>query len=391
MRGAILPLFLLAACSSETPGRDAGWIPLPEFGARDRGAGDRGATDLRGSEPGAPAVGFVSPQDGATLPNPVLFTIWAKGGIEEVELFADQTYSLGAAFDPAKRQTLLYRFSGTGVPRALRVAGRIAGQEVASAAITITVTPDSCEDRFFVAKFDASNKDPSGTLDLVGIREDALKSVRDAVAGLQACGAKVTLGAMLSLLYYEGAFRVAHFNTICEENSYNKTATDCDLVAEALYSYQLGLGAMHTSNFHPCKDVGYTSTMRQRFLQQASAAGFSTASSLMTSALTARFKTVCPNATPSAVDYYILGAHEVFAIPKDASGNHLQGYGKHPLFTPAVSVGLSLSELAASCASIGDDRKAITVFGGGDASYGTSSKQDAILSLYQSFETSSCK
>jgi hypothetical protein len=81
----------------------------------------------------------------------------------------------------------------------------------------------------------------------------------------------------------------------------------------------------------------------------------------------------------------------VFSIPKDASGNHLPGYGKHPLFAPAVSVGLSFGELAASCAAITDDRKAIAVFGGGDASYGTASKQDAILALYQSFKAASCK
>jgi len=335
----------------------------------------------------APTVAFISPADGATVSNPVLFKV-AATRVEQVRILADQTYGLGPAWDPTNKSTLLYRFSGTGFARALKVEGLVAGQVVASAQLTITVKPDPCEDLFFVKKFDANNQDP--TLDLVQIREDSLATLRKAVADLQSCGAKVTLGGLLSLLYFEGLFRVAAFNTRCEENSYHKTASGCDTVAEALYSYQFGLGAMHTSNFHPCKGGSYTQKMRQSFLAEAAAAGFSTSSSLVTSQIAARFQQVCPGSTPSAVDYYLLGAHDSFGIPKDTAGNHLAAYGKFPLFTPAVSVGLAFAALKTSCASIVSDRKAIAVYGGGDSSYGGTAKQDQILAYYQSFKASSC-
>jgi hypothetical protein len=359
-------------------------VPLLEGGVL---PGDGGTPD----GPSAPGVRLLSPISGATVGNPVLFKIEAHG-VEQVEILADQTYSLGSPWDPAQRSTLLYRFGGTGVPRPIHLSGRVGGQEVASDDITITVQPDPCEDRFFVSKFDANNKDPSGTLDLVAIREESLAAVRQAVADLQACGATVTLGGMMSLLYYEGAFHVAAYNTLCEQNSYNKTATDCDVVAEALYSYQFGLGGMHTSNFHPCKGGSYTQGMRQRFLQEAAKAGFSTDVSLIPpgSALATRFKEVCPQATPTAVDYYLLGAHDVFGVPKDDEGNYLAGYGKFPLFHPAVSVSLTFAEISGACSQIDGDRDAITLFGGSDTSYGSTSKQNTILAYYDGYQAANC-
>jgi hypothetical protein len=325
----------------------------------------------------------------ATVPNPVVFVVAAEN-VEEVQIFADETYPLGSAWDPATRDSLRYRFSGTGVARSIVLIGRNAGVEVARAPLTITVSPDSCEDRFFVTNFNSRNTDPTGTIDVAALREDSLSAIKAEVQALGACGATVTLGAMMSLLLYEGGFRVAAFNTRCVENSYNPTTSDCDLVAEALYSYQFGIGAIHTSNFHPCKGGAYTQSMRQLFLDKAAAAGFSTDPALVTTHLADRFHTVCPTKTPTAVDYYLLGAHEVFGIPKNMSGNDLAAYGKFPLFTPAVSISVSFHELAVSCASIHSDRDAITVFGGGDASYGTTAKQDQILAYYGDFKAANC-
>jgi hypothetical protein len=347
-------------------------------------------TTVEDDQVAPPSVMFVDPADGASVGNPVTFHI-AATDIEEVEIFADETYSLGAAWNPRVRDALVYRFAGTGMPRMLHVAGRVGGVEVARDDLTVTVTPDSCEDRFFVEQFDKRNMDTSGTVDLFALREEALASIKSEVAALQACGAGVTLGNMMSLLLYEGGFRAAAFNTRCIENSYNPTASDCDVDAEALYSYQFGIGGIHTSNFHPCKGGTYTQGMRQRFLDKAAAAGFSTDPGLVTPALAARFASVCPTKTPTAVDYYLLGAHEVFSIPKNTSGNDLAAAGVFPLFTPRVSVALTFAELAPSCASIGDDREAITIFGGGDASYGNAAKQDEIMSYYGDYKAANCQ
>jgi hypothetical protein len=335
-----------------------------------------------------PSVAFVEPVDGSTVANPVTFVI-ASANVDELEVFADETYSLGPAWNPAVRDRLLYRFTGTGVPRKLHVVGRVGGVEVARADLTITIMPDSCEDRFFVTEFDARNTDPTHTVDLTALREEALATIKTEVATLQACGAGLTLGNMMSLLLYEGGFRVAAFNTRCVENSYNPTTSNCDAVAEALYSYQFGIGAIHTSNFHPCKGGSYTQMMRQVFVDKAAAAGFSV-SPVIPAEMVSRFDTVCPGRTPTAVDYYLLGAHDVFGIPRNTTGNDLVGYGSFPLFTPRMSIALTFHELSGACASIANDRDAIRIFGGGDASYGQAAKQDAITSFYRNYAAANC-
>lgn len=335
-----------------------------------------------------PSVVFAAPMAGATVANPVEIVI-AAANVEQVEVFADETFALGPAWDPAVTDRLRYRFVGTGVPRMLHVVGRVGGVEVARADLTITVAADSCEDRFFVKEFDARNVDPSGTVDLAALREESLETIKAEVAALQACGAGITLGNMMSLLLYEGGFRVAAFNTRCSENSYNPTSSNCDVVAEALYSYQFGIGGIHTSNFHPCKGGAYTQMMRTRFLEKAAAAGFAGVATLPPG-MAQRFATVCPTKTPSAVDYYLLGAHDPFGIPKNTAGNHLAGSGVFPLFTPRVSISLTFAELAGSCASIDDDRDAIRLFGGGDATYAQTAKQDQIMSFYQNFAAANC-
>jgi len=336
----------------------------------------------------APSVAFVEPAAGAVIANPVEFVI-AAANVDEVEVFADETYSLGPAWNPATRDRLLYRFAGTGLPRNVHVVGRVAGADVARADLTITITPDSCADRFFVKEFDARNTDPTNTVDLVALREESLATIKTEIAAMQACGAGVTLGNMMSLLLYEGGFRAAAFNTRCVENSYNPTTSNCDAVAEALYSYQFGIGAIHTSNFHPCKGGSYTQMMRQQFLDKAAAAGFDIAPTIPP-AMAARFATVCPTQTPNAVDYYLLGAHDLFGVPRNTTGNDLAGYGSFPLFTPRMSIALTFRELAGACTSIASDRDAIRIFGGGDASYAQTAKQDQIMSYYQNYAAANC-
>lgn len=407
----LLSSVAVLSCTEES---ESTWYPLPDASGVDAAAdvgadtGNEAGTDAGSdvaddgrdavseisSESATDAVGphvaFTSPVDGATVPNPVVFRIEASE-VESVEIFADETYSLGAAWDPTQRDTLIYRFAGTGVPRSVHVTGRVGGLDVARDDLVFTVAPDSCEDRFFVTEFDAHNEDPGDSVDLTTIREEALAALKQEVQTLQACGAGVTLGAMMSLLLYEGGLRVCAFNTRCEENSYNPTATDCDADPEALYSYQFGLGAIHTSNFHPCKGGSYTLGMRQAFLEHAASAGFDTSGSLMDAAMTARFHQVCPSATPNAVDYYLLGAHAEFGIPRDGYGNYFDAYGQFPMFSPVVSLRLTFRMLSGACTSIQDDRDAITIYGGGDATYGQADKQNTILSLYEDFAAANCE
>jgi hypothetical protein len=314
----------------------------------------------------------------------------AASGVDEVEIFADETYSLGPAFDPSLQDELLYRFVGTGFARSLHVVGRVDGADVARADLTITVNPDSCAERFFVSEFDQRNTDSSGDVDLFAIREAGLAAITDEVDALQACGAGVSLGGMLSLLLYEGGFRAGAFNTRCDENSYHNTSSGCDAVAEALYSYQFGLGAIHTSNFHPCKGGSYTQGMRQQFLDAADAAGYPVGDQLVTSHVSQRVAEFCPNATPSAVDYYILGAHDPFGIPKNDRGNALGSVGDFPFLDPAVSIELTFSILSSGCADISDDRDAIARWGGGDSRYSEASFQDGILAHYDNFAAANC-
>ena len=214
--------------------------------------------------------------------------------------------------------------------------------------------------------------------------------MKQAIADLRTCGATVTDGGMMSLLYYEGALRLGAYNTRCSENSYDPMPSGCDAYPEALYSYQYGLGAIHTSNFHPCKGGSWTAGMRALFLKLAADHGYDTRASLMTPALTDRFHQVCPNATPTAVDYYLLAAHDVFGIPRNGAGNDLAAVGTYPFVDPAISVALTFHALTASCATIHSDRDAITAFGGGDASYADPAKQDQILSYYQDYAAASC-
>lgn len=340
-------------------------------------------------EPVEPEVAFASPADGATVDNPVIFEIEATG-VDEVEIFADETYSLGQAFDPDEDPTLRYRFAGTGFERPLHVEGRVDGEKVDRDDLSLTVNPDSCEDQFFLTRFDQENDAPSGEIDMFAIREDSLAAVKSEIESLQSCGADLTLGAMMSLLNYEALFRAGAFNTRCNENSYHNTESDCDEVAEALYSYQFGIGGIHTSNFHPCKGGSWTQGMRQRFHEVADEIGYDTDDDIVTDALANRFWEVCPDEEPRALDYYILGAHEHFDIPRNDAGNHLEAVGDYPLMDPAISVPLTFHILQVQCDDITGDRDAIEQWGGGDPAYGTQDRQDQILARYENFAAANC-
>jgi len=243
----------------------------------------------------------------------------------------------------------------------------------------------ACEYAFFKSYFDKDNGTKLGTL-----RDETFAHIASRVSDLNACGAKITLGGMLSLLVFEGGgAKVAFFNDRCAENSYDKSAT-CWNNPKARYSYQYGLAPVHTSNFHPCADVAYTSKMRARLAKAMTDAGFAPTAAEIASVTTA-VQTFCPGVTPTMVDYYIVSAHSAFAVPKDTSGNDLANAGKFPFFTPSVVIDLFFAELSAGgCTKLTSDNQAITIFGGADASYATKTKQDQILKLYRDFQTTKC-
>jgi len=90
------------------------------------------------ADTGTPYVNIVSPADGATVKNPVVFK-FTYSKVSKVRFFADN-YPLGAAFDPQGTDTFTYNFSGTGYERNILLEGYDAsGNTVASDSIKITV------------------------------------------------------------------------------------------------------------------------------------------------------------------------------------------------------------------------------------------------------------
>lgn len=243
----------------------------------------------------------------------------------------------------------------------------------------------ACEYGFFKNYFDEDNGTTYATL-----RDSTFVHVVDQVKALQECGAKITLGGMLSLMIFEGGgAKVAFYNDRCKENSYDRSA-NCWENPEARYSYQYGLAPIHTSNFHPCKDITHTSKMRSRLAKAMLDAGFMPSASAI-SAVGDELKTFCPSATPTIVDYYILTAHSAFGVPKDTSGNDLPNAGKYPFFTPRVVIDLFFATISGgSCIALTSDEAAIIVFGGSDGSYRTPSKQALILKRWGDYKSATC-
>lgn len=242
----------------------------------------------------------------------------------------------------------------------------------------------ACEHAFFASYFDRDNGSAYAAL-----RDTSFTHIVDQVDALHACGAQITLGGMLSLMIYEGGgAKIAFFNDRCAENSYDTSAT-CYDNPKARYSYQYGLAPVHTSNFHPCADVTYTSRMRDRLATAITAAGFSATSTEIAS-VDSQVKTFCPSSTATLVDYFILTTHSQFGVPTDTTGNNLPNAGVYPFFTPRVVIDLFFDMLSGSCASLTSDEAAIAVFGGGDTSYQTASKQAAILKLWRDYQAANC-
>lgn len=240
-----------------------------------------------------------------------------------------------------------------------------------------------CEYDFFAFYFEKAN----GAMQ-PGLRDEAFAAIAGRTAELQACAPGVTLGGLLSLLVFEGAARVAMFNTKCAENSYDNSPTCWDN-PKARYSYQFGLAPVHTSNFHPCADINWTSKMRGRLQTALDAAGFVPAADAVAGVADA-LHTFCPDAAPTAVDYYILTAHSAFGVPTDASGNDLEHAGQFPFFTPAVMIDLFFATLLPACMQIGSDNDMIAIFGGGDPSYDDPAKQAQILGLWGDWQARHC-
>ena len=84
-------------------------------------------------------VELLSPPDGATVANPVTFTV-SHMGVSGLEISADG-WSLGSPWDTGQ---LTYEFTGVGVPRVITLEGVDGtGQVIASDTITLTVTNGS--------------------------------------------------------------------------------------------------------------------------------------------------------------------------------------------------------------------------------------------------------
>jgi hypothetical protein len=234
---------------------------------------------------------------------------------------------------------------------------------------------------FFETTFDKNNGN-----NLVPERNSSFTIVAQKVEALQKSGAKISLGGMFSLLISESRARIAHYNTLCSQNSYHNSNNCWDL-PESRYSYQLGLGAVHTSNFHPCNDRAWTGPQRNKFTQLAGQVGFSPTPEQVAS-VAAEIHSFCPASTqPQAVDYYILRAHDL-GLPKDNVGNTLPLAGKYPFFTPSVSLAFFFSGLEAQPLQLTSDEQAICIWGAKNKKfYCDPQNQATILLLWKHFQT----
>lgn len=114
--------------------------------------GDAGGSELsryeitvRVVEEGDSWVTLTSPPDGATVENPVSFSVEGSSDVDTVELLADE-WSLGTV---TPGEVLTYEFSGTGYERTIEALGYAGDEHVATDSIAITVaegtTPEDSE------------------------------------------------------------------------------------------------------------------------------------------------------------------------------------------------------------------------------------------------------
>ena len=90
---------------------------------------------INDSEPAEPWVLVTSPRDGATVTNPVSFTVDAAPNVDTVEILAD-AWTLGTM---VPGEVLRYEFSGTGFERNIEAVAYDDGVEVARDDLVITV------------------------------------------------------------------------------------------------------------------------------------------------------------------------------------------------------------------------------------------------------------
>lgn len=140
-----IPLVFLCVLACEVPGVRKG---APETGSPETGdpggEGSGGGEDTVGDDPVGASVRILSPADGATVENPVTFTI-AADGVATVALDADG-YALGEAWDPSVTDELSYSFNGTGYERLITLTGYDAtGAALATDQVTITVAAEGVQ------------------------------------------------------------------------------------------------------------------------------------------------------------------------------------------------------------------------------------------------------
>lgn len=241
----------------------------------------------------------------------------------------------------------------------------------------------SCEAVFWRTTVVRNN---AGLAGAPALADRSFRYIRDHVEALNARGAHITVGGVLALLVFEGGGRVAFYNDRCKENSYVR-APGCWSTPKARYSYQYGLGAIHTSLFHPCKAGP---AMRRQMNKSLRAHGFAPTATDIDSIAPA-LRSICAKAVPDAVDYYILAAHDRFGIPHDSADNLLTAVGRFPFFSPELSIDLFFAEVGSDPTRLSSDRAMIVVYGGKDARYSKQAYQSSVLGTYTNYRDAKCQ
>ena len=146
----LLPLFtllLLAACTTslEQEVADAGSDTSgeTEFGDTDTSLPFDVENGSEEGDPTEPILFFLSPPDGALVPNPVTFTFVAEQ-VSTVQIEADEWPLSPQPWDPDLSTSLTYTFAGTGFERQIRLIGYDSdGEEIIDDLLTITVEADA--------------------------------------------------------------------------------------------------------------------------------------------------------------------------------------------------------------------------------------------------------
>jgi len=225
---------------------------------------------------------------------------------------------------------------------------------------------------------------------------EAFDVIAENVAEIQKHAPKVTLGGMLSLIYWESNDHLAFYNTRDKENSYKKyLRSDQPYYKQpfAHYSYQFGLVPFHMSNFRPCIDG--TQPARERFSTLLSQIGFSVTPEQLNS-VKAGYEEVCRKARRPVkdqllpVDYYILAAQTDFHVPINSAGSDLKEIDTYPFYFTRITAPFFFSPILRGATrprpTVTDDTTAIIAFSGKDSSYAKKAQQ--ILNAWTVFSTS---